>query len=266
MNSISTAWAAGAALDIFTKPYRVKSRKDPQVWELAEKLFLTSDEGKLAGFCWRPKSPSGKKLLIIHGFAGNSRAFDRYIKPALAKGYEVYAYDAPAHGSSDGKRLNASIYMNAITQVIRHHGHFDAYLAHSLGGLCLMLALHQLDYNAAPKIVLIAPATESTTAADHFFRFLRLPKKMRNAFERKVEDLGGVPLQWYSISRILHDVKGSILWLHDEDDHTTPIADVYPLVHQEPGHVHFHFTKGLGHSRIYKDTGVKKIILDFLNA
>ena len=264
MNSISRNWAAAAAFDIFTKPYKVKFKKDPPIWEKAEQLSLTTEHGMLAGFCWKPGKPSGKKLLIIHGFAGNSRAFDRFIRPLLAMGYEVYAYDAPAHGKSDGNRLNVSLYMNAIQLIIEKHGYFEAYLAHSLGGLSLMLLLHQLKHDDAPKIVLIAPATESTTAADHFFGFLKLPASLRVAFEKKVEEMSGVPLQWYSISRILHDVKGDILWVHDKDDHTTPIEDVYPLVYNEPGHVRFHFTEGLGHSRIYKDNSVKKVILDFL--
>ena len=128
-----------------------------------------------------------------------------------------------------------------------------------------MLALHHLNHAAQPKVVLIAPATESTTAADNFFDFLQLPEKLRAAFERKVQQVGGVPLQWYSISRVLHEVGGEILWLHDEEDKVTPIKDVYPLMDPHPPHVHFYFTKGLGHSRIYYDNKVRKMILEFLD-
>lgn len=264
INSISTRWAANEAVDLFTKPYPVRKKADPPVWAKSSELQLKTEFGKVAGYEWKSPQPTGKKLLIIHGFAGNSRSFERYIKPSLAKGYDVYAYDAPAHGKSEGKRLNASTYVNLIQLIIDKHGLFDVYLAHSLGGLSLMLALHQLSYNNNPKIVLIAPATESTTALENFYKFLQFPRRLRTAFEKKMKDTVGVPLQWYSISRILHDIKGQILWLHDEDDHTTPIKDVYPLMKQEPLHVHFHFTKGLGHSRIYKDMKVKEMIIDFI--
>jgi hypothetical protein len=52
--------------------------------------------------------------------------------------------------------------------------------------------------------------------------------------------------------------------LHDRHDTTTPVKDVLPIVQRKPGHVQFHFTDGLGHSRIYKDEAVKKLISDFL--
>ena len=264
INSISTRWAASEALDIFTKPYPEKKKPDPLIWAKSSALLLNTSYGKVVGYCWKPATSTGKKLLIVHGFAGNSRSFDRYIKPALEKGYEVYAYDAPAHGKSQGKRLNASTYVDVLQTIIEHHGPFDGYLAHSFGGLSLMIALHQVSYTNHPKIVLVAPATESTSAADSFFHILKLPQRLKPAFEKRIKDVIGVPLQWYSISRILQDVKGDILWLHDQDDHTTPIKDVYPLMNQRPLHVHFHFTKGLGHSRIYKDTKVKQLIIDFL--
>lgn len=264
INSISSRWAAHMALDVFTKPYPVKKKLDPPVWGDSEKLYLDTAYGRLAGYSWKAKEPNGKKLLIVHGFAGNSRSFDRYIKPSLAKGYDIYAYDAPAHGNSPGKRLNVDMYMQVLEQIIGRHGEFDAYLAHSLGGLSLMLSLHHITYNKSPRIILIAPATESTTAADNFFGFLQLPKKLRAPFEKKIEETGRAPLQWYSVSRVLHEVKGEILWLHDEEDKITPIKDVYPLMNPHPPHVHFYFTKGLGHSRIYYDNKVRKMILGFL--
>ena len=58
MNSINKNWAAGAAFDIFTKPYKVKAIKDPPLWDEAEKLFVQTEKGMLAGFCWKPKQAS----------------------------------------------------------------------------------------------------------------------------------------------------------------------------------------------------------------
>jgi hypothetical protein len=53
--------------------------------------------------------------------------------------------------------------------------------------------------------------------------------------------------------------------LHDAHDTTTPIADVYPLLHKKLDHVHFYFTEGLGHSGIYRDNKVKKRIIEFFS-
>lgn len=263
LHVIHPGWAAGAAFKLFTTP-RGHYKKDPPLWQRAEQLWLSTSEGRISGFCWRSEKPRGKKLLIIHGFAGNVRNFDRYVKPALAIGYDVYAYDAPAHGRSDGRRLTAPMYVSVLNSIVQQHGGFDAYMAHSLGGLSLMLMLHQYPQQHTPQVVLIAPATESTSAADSFFHLLQLPPALRKRFDKKVESLAGVPLQWFSISRILHQVNARILWLHDENDKATPYADVYPLLQERPAHVQFHITQGLGHNRIYTDNKVKKLILSFL--
>jgi pimeloyl-ACP methyl ester carboxylesterase len=265
LNVVSPGLAAHEAFDLFTKPYgRPRRRRNSTWFKKAEILKLESNGLKLNGYKWRALPDNDKKLLVIHGFAGSVGAFDRYLGPLLHFGYDVYAYEAPGHGISEGNRLNTVIYSAMIEDVMAAHGPFDAFVAHSLGGLSLMTALHRQVLPNRPKVVLIAPATESTTAANQFFSFLQLPQSLRQAFEAYVEQRGGQPLAWYSISRVLHEVKADILWLHDEQDTTTPIRDVYPLLQKGLPNVHFHFTSGLGHSGIYKDNKVKRRIVDFL--
>jgi pimeloyl-ACP methyl ester carboxylesterase len=266
LNVVSPGLAAHETFDLFTKPYGRPRKTRKTTWfTKAEPLKLVSDGLKLTGYKWRAKPDNDKKILVIHGFAGSVGSFDRYLSALLSVGYDVYAYDAPGHGGSAGSRLNTAIYAGVIENAIEAHGPFDAFIAHSLGGLSLMLALHRVSLTNRPKVVLIAPATESTTAANQFFSFLQLPESLRTAFETYVEKRGGQPLAWYSISRVLGEVNADILWLHDENDTTTPIKDVYPLLQKGLPNVHFHFTEGLGHSGIYKDNKVKKLIVEFLS-
>jgi pimeloyl-ACP methyl ester carboxylesterase len=266
LHVVSPRIAAHQAFDLFTKPYGSPRKRKKSKWFIkAEVLKLISNGLKMNGYRWRAKPDNDHKILIIHGFAGSISSFDRYFSNLLKNGYDVYAYDAPGHGTSDGNRLNTVIYSNFLNDVIEAHGPFNAFMAHSLGGLALMLTLHQKQLPFEPKVVLIAPATESTTAADKFFQFLALPSGLRQAFENHVQILGGNPLAWYSIGRVLPDIKANILWLHDQNDVTTPIEDVYPLFQKSLANVHFHFTTGLGHSGIYKDNQVRRIIGDFLS-
>lgn len=265
LNVVSPSLAAYEALDLFTKPYGKPRRPRSSGWfEKAENLLLVSNGFKLTGFKWRAKPDNDRKLLIIHGFAGSVGSFDRYFSGLMHHGYDVYAYEAPGHGNSEGNRLNALLYAQVLNDIIDAHGPFDAFMAHSLGGLALMLALHEYPPANDPLIALIAPATESTTAADKFFEFLQLPDSLRQSFENHIRKRSGKPIEWFSIRRVLPEIKARILWLHDASDTTTPIGDVYPLLQQSFPHVHFHFTEGLGHSGIYKDNNVKRKIFDFL--
>jgi pimeloyl-ACP methyl ester carboxylesterase len=264
LNVVSSRLAAHEAFDLFTKPYGRPRRKRRSGWfEKAESLLLESNGLKLTGYKWRAHQDNDKKVLIIHGFAGSVASFDRYLGGLLHHGYDVYAYEAPGHGSSQGNRLNSLLYADVLQDVMAAHGPFDGYLAHSLGGLSLMLALHENPPVGEPLVALIAPATESTTAADKFFEFLQLPDDLRKSFEHHIKMRSGKPLDWFSIRRVLPEVKANILWVHDASDTTTPIGDVYPLLQQNLSNVHFYFTEGLGHSGIYKDNKVKKRIIDF---
>lgn len=265
LHAVSPRWAATEAFDLFTRPYGKPRRRNLRgLMQKAEPLALYHETGKITGYRWRATEANPRRVLIVHGFAGSVGSFERYISPLTRAGLDVYAYEAPGHGQSAGNRLNVRIYSSVLRQIITTHGPFEGYLAHSLGGLALMLTLHEAPQLPLPNVVLLAPATESTTAADKFFEFLQLPHKLRHAFEQHIQRMGGHPLEWYSIRRVLQHTQARILWLHDEEDTTTPIGDVYPLLQLQPAHVHFHFTKGLGHSGIYKDNKVKKKVVAFL--
>ena len=84
------------------------------------------------------------------------------MEPLENKGYEVLAFDAPAHGDSEGSTVNAIEYSEMIKKVIELYGPVEAFIAHSFGGIAISLALEQIPHDANTKIVFIAPATETT--------------------------------------------------------------------------------------------------------
>jgi pimeloyl-ACP methyl ester carboxylesterase len=112
---------------------------------------------------------------------------------------------------------------------------------------------------------LIAPASETDTVLDQFFDLLRLrDKEIRNEFERIIYRVGGHPVSWYSIARSLKNINAEILWVHDEDDMTTPVEGAYKVKSANYKNVHFLITRGLGHRRIYRDGSVLKTVVEFI--
>jgi len=55
-----------------------------------------------------------------------------------------------------------------------------------------------------------------------------------------------------------------VLWIHDEDDHVTPLSDALKVKEDGPSNIRFMVTKGLGHQKIYRDAEVKKAVTTFL--
>ncbi|MBK8089534.1 MAG: alpha/beta fold hydrolase [Chitinophagaceae bacterium] len=144
----------------------------PAIFEKAEKLHLNMDGYQLVGYRWNHPQP--KKALIIHGFSSTIKKFDHFVSPLLKKGYEVIAFDAPAHGESSGKTVNAFIYRDMIQAVYDKYGPVQSFIAHSFGGLALSLFMEEQKYQDHKKLVLIAPATETESALKSFAPFSTL--------------------------------------------------------------------------------------------
>jgi len=262
MAALSRKKAAREAFHLFCTPQYRNRKKLPPVFEKAEKLSFPFEEHTLQGYRWN--KGGGRRLLILHGFESSVINFDRYIKPLTGKGYEVLAFDAPAHGRSSGRSINVLLYKKMIGAIDSTYGPVDAFLAHSLGGLALSLYMESHPHDAQTKLVLIAPAMETVRAIDNFFAFLRLNEGVRAAFDALITAMGGQPPAWYSINRAAANIRAEVLFLQDTQDEMTPMADVAPLMEKQYPNFTFRISEGLGHRRIYRDNSSFKAIIDFL--
>jgi len=267
LTAFSSRKAAEKAFDLFCTPYlKVKRKGHPPQ---AETIRFTLDTGKgkpplnIHGYRWN--HPSRHRVLLLHGFGSAAFKFEHFVPGLTRKGYEVLAIDAPAHGKSDGKRTHAVEYKAMIGEAIKRFGPFSGYIAHSFGGIALCLALEDGTDQAGSKVVLIAPATETTSAIDGAFRMLKVKdESVRKEFDRIILEQSGKPAEWYSIRRAIRNIRARILWIHDEGDDITPFEDALKVKEDGHAHIEFFITEGLGHQKIYRDEAVKKRVIEFL--
>ncbi len=261
-SAVSKRKAAEKAFELFCTPQSRNKKELPKIFEQAENPHFKLGADNIKGWRWNKKA--GRRVLILHGYESSVTNFDRYVKLLIKKGYEVLAFDAPAHGRSGGKKINAPLYKKMIKEIHQQYGPVESYMAHSFGGLAVCLALEEISHTTDYRLVLIAPATETTTAIDTFFSSLQLDKLLRKEFDKVIIKKSGVSPAWYSIRRAMKHIKAKVLWVHDEDDNVTPLADVLKVKEENYPDIEFVFTKGLGHRRIYRDNKVIQTIIDFL--
>ena len=151
-----------------------------------------------------------------------------------------------------------------IEYIHKEYGPVKSYMGHSFGGLAICLALEEIRHNEDYRVVLIAPATESKTAIDTFFSFMKLNEDVRKEFDDYIYRLRRKPSDWYSVSRAVKNLEAKILWCHDEDDELTPWADAKKVMDEKHYNIEFIVTKGLGHRRIYRENKVSRAIIEFL--
>jgi len=262
LSFFSARHAAETAFQLFCTPPTRDKKRLPELFKRAESLQFRFHQYDVKGYRWN--KGGSKRVLILHGFESTAINFAAYVEPLVKKGYEVLAFDAPAHGHSSGKRITALVYRDLVKYINAHYGPVRSYMGHSFGGFALSLALAELPHDDGYRAVFLAPSTETSTAINQFFRYIKLNNRVRSEFDKHVERIGGHPVSWFSMLRTTKEIKAKILWIHDKGDQVTPLGDALKVKEENHSHVEFVITEGLGHSRIYREPEVIRQVVDFL--
>ena len=262
----SLNWAAQKAYIRFISPF-AKSKKSLVVplFQNTERLTRSFKNLKINGYKWN--GTNGKTALLVHGFEGDSGSLSSYVEPLLAHNYTVLAFDAPAHGLSEGTQCEIYDYADLIQNVLEEYPNTDVVIAHSFGCACSAFAFERLGKLDLPiKFVMIAAAVEAGSALKRFWKALEITPDLQKKMTEIVSAREGHSIEWYSIRRILNETKLplSTLLIHDRDDEITPYIDAEKLANDNLPNVTFIATNGLGHNQIYKEESVQKMVFDFI--
>jgi len=261
---VSPTKAAEMAYKLFCTPRNQKKKlNEPPLFHKAEKLELFVSDIIIRGFRFTPPQPNGNKILILHGFSSYSYKFEKYVSLFKKQGFEVITFDAPAHGLSDGKLINALIYKKAILKIEDSFGPFYGIMGHSLGGLAGSLAFKELPNQSRRRLVLVAPAIRTDRAIEHFYSLFSPDQKLINAFEQLIKEMTHESIENISVVQAIKHISAPILWIHDKDDKICPFIDVIPILNENRSNIQFVITEGLGHSRIYKEASISNTIDHF---
>jgi alpha-beta hydrolase superfamily lysophospholipase len=255
-------WSARQAFQLFITPRLRVTKPLPPSFAKANQLSLIESEGCCRGWHWNPGGT--RRILVLHGFSSAARNFAHLIDALVERNMEVIAFDAPAHGLSEGKQIHSLQYRKFIQAIREKWGPFDGYIAHSFGGLSISLALEENPPNAQERLVLIAPATETRSALQQLQQTLLLRKNIMQRIDQLIEERSGRTVSWFSVNRVIEKLTIPIFWIHDRSDDVTPYEDIEPSQHRSAENVQFHITDGLGHRRVYRDPAVCEKIIQFL--
>lgn len=254
--------AAEKAFDIFCTPHYRSRKPASPLFQKALPQHITVRGIRLVGYKFN--SGGEKRILILHGFESSVRNFDGIVNALIKKNYEVIAFDAPAHGLSGGKQITLPLYVEMIELIYYKYGGLQGCVAHSFGGLAVGLFAEKLPADSALRLALIAPLTATKVATDSFFRFLQLGLPVRREFETILEEKGGKPSAWYSLSRVFEHLQADVLYVQDKQDDITTYADAQALFDHGYPRLQPMVTEGLGHKQVYRDAKVIRAVAEFL--
>lgn len=246
------------ACRLFTTPRRYTPPAfEAEIKAEGEALILNHAGATLHGHRWG----DGPTVLLIHGWEGRGAQLGHFVRPLVAAGYTVVAYDGPAHGKSDGKRTDGRHFATSLMTIAGEHGPIHGVVAHSFGGAATQYAL-SLGFRPE-RLVLIGVPDRLSHVLYRFRTILQLPESIYNgALKHLGRRFEGDPT---AVSFLGDDKEHHppTLVIHDRGDTEVPYSEGHAL-YESLRHGHHLATEGLGHRRILKDPAVVSTAVEFI--
>ncbi|NQX40493.1 Pimeloyl-ACP methyl ester carboxylesterase [Pedobacter steynii] len=193
------------------------------------------------------------KILLSHGWGSKGSDFSEIISMLRAnKDFQIWSFDAPGNGSSEGEISNLFLYAESIKQLFIHAGIPQVMIGHSLGGMANALALQQSK--AYPQLLIsIAPMVN---LKDNFIASMEAVKTSGEARERffaDFEKLFEQKTEHFVLNKI-YDFSDQLkhLLIYDSNDLISPSSYIEAFLKENPETI----------ASAYEETSHSKILTD----
>ena len=193
------------------------------------------------------------KVFLTHGWGSKAIDFSELIDVLLLnKDIEIWAFDAPGNGSSEGELSNLILFAEAIKEFQKNYGAPDVMIGHSLGGMANTLVLQEtLQF---PKLLIsIAPLVNLTENFKSSMTAVSIPENIQQRFFSEFEELYQMSTNRFLLNDMYtfsDEVKH--LLIYEVNDYISPAGYIETFLEQYPT---------IDASK-YDDTSHAKIIID----
>jgi esterase/lipase len=247
---------------IFYTPLHYKTpEKEKEIIKTAHEFSITYNNKHVQCYRW---GTMGRKIMLVHGWAGRAGQFRGIIPMLLAKGFQVFAFDGPAHGRSEGKQTNLGEFADVMQKMIDVEGEFHAVISHSFGGVASLYGIaHGLPIK---KLVTISSPMVAQQVLNNFLNALNgspstgeaFRKYLIKTYNKTFEEFSGLYLAAHLPNPI------DLLLIQDENDPEVSVENAVELKKVYPA-AEILLTKDLGHTRILRDESVIRNISSWLD-
>ena len=250
--------AARKAFAVFSKPRRGKvGDHHTPFLDPACKDRFTLGNITIQTYHWPGK---GRRVLLVHGWESHTHRFKAMVERLMTSGYDIYAFDAPAHGYSTGNRLYVPIYEEALRMVSKKYR--PTYIiAHSIGAMTAIYNQYKNPSGDVEKMVILGAPDKLEDILDDYQKIIGLSQRgmkvLNNYFIRRF----GFDKKDFSSSAFAKAIKLPALIIHDKGDRITRPGGS-KNIYGNWKDARLILTEGLDHS-LYGE-GVNDMIIDFL--
>jgi pimeloyl-ACP methyl ester carboxylesterase len=260
LEMIAPRYAHNWFVDLFFSPPRYTiPQVEREVLQQAQRSKLYIGDVPIEVYTWG----TGPAVLLVHGWAGRASQFRNFVLYLTDRGYQVIAFDAPAHGNSKGNRTNIFQFRDAILQLEKRAGEFRAIVAHSIGGAAAIFAL--AEGIKTQTVITIATPSIGDEIIHEFALRINGSAKAEEKLKAHILKTFQRPFHELMASHFAQQLDQSIDWLiiHDEHDKEASMQNAQRLYEAYP-RATVKITSTLGHTRILRDEEVIATCLNFI--
>lgn len=204
---------------------------------------------------------SGPTVLLLHGWSGDMTDMAPFVNPFVTAGFRVVAFDAPAHGTSDGRRTTLIECAGAALQVGRSFGPLQVIVTHSFGAPAAVVAA---KYGlTADRYVFIGPPVSIPRLTVDVARNIGFPPRIVQLMTDRVA--ARLRFDWDDLEtdRGVTRLEAPVLVIHDRDDRRVP-WDHGAAIARAARYGQLITTTGLGHRDILAAPQVIARVVEFM--
>ena len=232
-------------------------------YESATRSSINYNGKMVALYIW---GEGEKTIILVHGWGSRGTRMGHLAEPFNKRGYRVVAFDAPAHGDSEGKKTNLFEVSEIINLIYEKFEPVHAVIGHSFGGMALTNAVHRNDLNVS-KVAVIASPFSMDYIVESFRKIMNINSKVTKIMVERIQKrfLEQLNLDVFSLSleSFASSFKTPILIIHDVEDRDIAYEQGKEYAENFPN-AEFISTTGLGHRRILRDPGIIDKLIEFI--
>ncbi|MBC2839683.1 alpha/beta fold hydrolase [Robiginitalea sp. SC105] len=212
---------------------------------------------RIQGYRWPGNGP---RVLLLHGWESNAFRWRNLIAFLREAGFDIMAFDAPAHGDSSGDYFYVPVYTECVEYLVQHYQP-EVVVGHSVGGTTALYHNYKYPNEFVEKIVTIGSPSELHEIMQSYQSLLGFNNRVLAALDEQVREKFGFGIREFSTSEFVRDNQKAGLLLHDKHDRIAPF-EASRRVHEAWEGSELVPTEGLGHS-MHQEM-VNRRIVDFL--
>ncbi|WP_425956969.1 alpha/beta hydrolase [Xylanimonas sp. McL0601] len=235
----------------------------------ARRGLLPFGDGHVVTYRWG--GDDAPVVLLAHGWQLRASRLAALTGDLAHAGFQVVAFDAPAHGDSPGRRTHvlqfAEILHLLADDVAARGGNVAGVVGHSLGGLAAGIAVR--EGLGTPRWATIGAPSSVESVGQAFARLAGLPRELVPRLNQAAAArfFAGIPDAWERGDLVARPAPSDVaaLFVQDVDDRLLEPGDARRLHAAHPGS-ELLTTGGLGHNRVLDDLDVRAAVVQHVTA